>query len=166
MELITPRLRIRDYRAEDLDDLYEIFSDPETMRDCEPACSEAQVRDYLALFMDKSIAYAVELRETGKVIGHALFKQLPGEEDGIYEIGWIYNRAYWRQGYAYEAARALIDYGFETLRVHKVCAETLNPVRSGGLARKLGMIEEGHFRAHTLDNDGNWADFYWYAVVN
>lgn len=93
------------------------------------------------------------------------FKQIPGEENGIYEIGWIYNEHFWGRGYAYEASEALIQYGFDTLGIHKVVAETIDPVKSVALMEKLGMRREGVFRAHTRNNDGVWADVYWYGLL-
>ena len=166
MRLETQRLLIRPYEAGDLNDFHEIFSDEEVMRECEPPYSLEKCREWLNYFIRNPVAYAVALKDGGKVIGHALFKQLPGEEAGIHEIGWIYSRRFWRQGYAYEAARALIDYGFGSLGLHKVCAETIDRVKSVPLMKKLGMQEEGVFRRHTKNQAGRWADLYWYAILN
>lgn len=165
MQLETARLIIRPYEATDLDDFHEIFSDETVMRDCEPSYDRKASQKWLDYFIKNPIASAVVLKETGKLIGHALFKQLPGEEAGIYEIGWIYNRRFWRRGYAYEAAQAQMDEGFERLKLHKICAQTIDPVKSVPLMKKLGMREEGIFRQHTRDNLGNWADLYWYAAL-
>ena len=163
----TERLIIRDYSPSDWQDLHEIFSDPTVMKECEPAYTEEQTREALAYFIEKDIAYAVTLANSGKVIGHALFAQLPPpDEKGIYEIGWIYNRAHWGRGYAYEASNALIGYGFQELNLHKITAETIDPVKSVGLMKKLGMSHEGTFRAHMKNLDGNWSDLYWYAICN
>ena len=167
MYIQTQRLIIRDYSPSDWQDLYEIFSDPIVMKECGPSYSENQTKEALAYFIKKDIAYAVTLADSGKVIGHALFAQLPPpDEKGIYEIGWIYHQAYWGLGYAYEASKALIDYGFQNLNLHKITAETIDPVKSVGLMKKLGMSHEGTFRAHAKDLDGNWADVYWYAIRN
>lgn len=165
LSLTTARLLIRPYAQSDLDDFEEIFSDAEVMRECVPPYTREQCARWLNRFIKDPIAFAVELRRTGKMIGHALFKQLPGEEEGIYEIGWIYNRRFWRQGYAFEAARALMDYGFGALKLHKICAETIDPLKSVPLMKKLGMREEGVFRQHTRSPEGAWADLYWYAAL-
>lgn len=165
MLIQTPRLIIRDYVPSDWQDLHEIFSDPVAMKDCEPAYDEERTRDTLDFFIQKSIAYAVTLVDSGKVIGHALFHQLPPPDAaGVYEIGWFYNRAYWRQGYAYEASKALIDYGFRELKLRKICAETIDPVKSAGLMKKLGMSPAG--TEQTNDPDGKPTDLYWYAICN
>lgn len=166
MYIQTQRLIIRDYRPADWQDLLEIFSDPLVMKHCEDTYDAERTRSILDLFIQKDIAYAVTLAGSGKVIGHALFHQLPGEEAGIYEIGWFLNRNYWGLGYAYEATKALIAYGFQSLKLHKITAETIDPVRSVGLMKKLGMSHEGTFRSHRKDPQGNWTDVYWYAICN
>ena len=167
MYISTPRLIIRDYSPADFQDLHEIFSDPVVMAYCEPAYTAEQTKEILGLFIRRSIAYAVVLKQTGKIIGHALFAQLPPPDTaGTYEIGWIYNRSFWGQDYAFEASKALIDYGFQYLNLHKVTAETIDPVRSVGLMKKLGMQHEATFPAHTTDLQGNRADVYRYAICN
>lgn len=165
MYLETARLVIRDWRAEDLADAQEIFSDPEVMALCEPPYSPERTAEALEYFAASGIAFAVELKDEGKVIGHALFKQLPGEAEGVYEIGWIYNRRCWRRGYALEAASALVDYGFSELGLHKICAETIDARRSVPLMERLGMRREGVLRRHALAPDGSWADVYWYGLL-
>ncbi len=167
LRLETQRLLIRNYLPEDADGFHAIFSDPEVMRACEPPYDRAASEKWLRYFIRNPIAFAVVEKESGTVIGHALFKQLPGDADGIWEIGWIYNQAFWRRGYAYEAARALMDYGFSALGLHKVCAETIDPVKSVSLMEKLGMTREGVFRQHTKHPVSDaWVDLYWYAALN
>lgn len=166
MLLHTKRLILRDYTLSDAGDLHEIFSDPIVMKDCEPPYLPKQTRAILSAFIENHIAFAAVLQDSGKVIGHILFHQLPMEENGIYEIGWFFNRNYWRQGYAYEAASALMQYGFRDLHLHKICAETIDPDRSVALMKKLGMTHEGTFRSHTRAPNGRWSDVHWYAICN
>jgi ribosomal-protein-alanine N-acetyltransferase len=165
VRLLTRRLRIRPYEERDAQDAHAIFSDPFVMQHCEPAYTLEKTKATLAFFMKTGIAFAVVLRKENKVIGHLLFKRLPGEKEGVYEIGWIFSRAYWRQGYAQEAAGAAIRYGFEHLSLRKVMAETIDPVKSAGLMRKLGMKQEAVLRGHARDLEGNPADLYRYAII-
>ncbi len=58
----------------------------------------------------------------------------------------------------------MIDYAFNELDAHKIFAETIDSVKSTGLMKKLGMQLEGIQRSHTKDNDGNWADLYFYDL--
>ena len=89
------------------------------------------------------------------MIGYILFKAF---EEGVYEIGWIFNKNYWRQGYAFESCKAVVEYAFNQLEAHKIFAEAIDSVKSVGLMKKLGMRLEGIQRSQTKDNDGNWAE--------
>ena len=96
------------------------------------------------------------------MMGYILFKR---QDEGVYEMGWIYNSSFWRQGYAYESCKAVIDYAFAELKAYKVFAEAIDAVKSVGLMQKLGMRHEGIQRSQTKDNHGNWADLYFYGLL-
>ena len=163
MELRTARLIVRDFQPEDVHDLHAILGDEETMAYCEPAYDFEKTRRFLADFCigRKGAAAAVQ-RESGKVIGYILFHML---DEGVYEMGWIFHRQFWRQGYAYEACKAVIDHAFDKLNAHKIFAEAIDADRSVGLMKKLGMRLEGVQRSQTKDNEGNWADLYLYGLL-
>ncbi|MDE7221545.1 MAG: GNAT family N-acetyltransferase [Oscillospiraceae bacterium] len=167
MYLETDRLIIRDFTREDAAALHEIFGDEETMVNCEPAYDFEKTKKFLEEFcIGRKGAAAAVRKEDGKLIGYILFKSLgedPGED--VYEIGWIFNRTCWRQGYAYEACSRVLDYAFEALHAHKVMAEAIDGVKSVSLMKKLGMKLEGIQRSHTGDNRGGWADLYLYGML-
>ena len=96
------------------------------------------------------------------MIGYILFNEF---DKDVYEMGWFYNRNYWRQGYAYESCKAVISYAFGELKVHKIFAETIDHVKSVSLMKKLGMLPEGIQRSQTKDNHGSWADLYLYGLL-
>jgi ribosomal-protein-alanine N-acetyltransferase len=87
--------------------------------------------------------WAIEHRQDRKMIGrmglhayHAL--------DQRAELGYAFNRNYWGQGYATEAAKCLLEYGFNTLKLHRISATVLpDNVASMRVLEKLGMIREG-----------------------
>ena len=163
MYIETPRMIIRDFAVEDAADLYEIFGDAETMKNCEPAYDFEKTQAFLHTFcIGRRGAVAAAHKESGKVIGYILFKEF---DEDVYEVGWIYNRSYWQQGYAYESCKAVIDHAFGALHAHKVFAEAIDGVKSVGLMKKLGMQTEGVQRSQTKDNDGNWADLYLYGIL-
>lgn len=163
MRLETARLYIRNFSPDDADDLQEILGDSETMRYCEPAYTFEKTQKFLREFcIEKGGAFAAVLKCSQKVIGYLLFKPL---EDGVYEIGWIFNREYWQNGYAYESCSALIQHGFRAMGLHKVVAETIDGVKSVGLMEKLGMKREGVQRSQTKDCAGSWADLYLYGLL-
>ena len=163
MELTTGRLIVRDFRMEDALDLHEIFGDAQTMAYCEPAYDFDKTKRFLADFcIGRKGAVGAVHRESGKLIGFMLFNEF---DEGVYEMGWIFNRAYWRQGYAFEACKALIDYAFDVLNAHKIFAEAIDANKSVGLMNKLGMRLEGVQRSQTKDNEGNWVDLYFYGLL-
>lgn len=163
MYIETDRLIIRDFVSEDVGDLQEIFGDDETMELCEPAYDLEQTKAFLEEFcIERKGAVAAVEKVTGKVIGYILFKDY---EEDVYEMGWFFNRKYWGCGYAYEACKGVVDYAFEELYVHKIFAESLDGVKSVGLMKKLGMVQEGIQRSQTKDNHGNWCDMYLYGML-
>lgn len=162
-QIETSRLLVRDFTMEDAPDLHEILGDAETMLHCEPAYDFAKTRAFLASFcIERRGAVAAVEKRSRKLIGYLLFRE---DDPGVYEIGWIFNRSYWRQGYAYEACKALIDAAFRELNAHKIYAEAIDGVKSVGLMKKLGMTLEGIQRSQTLDNAGHWADLYFYGLL-
>ena len=163
MYIETPRLLIRDFTHEDAADLHEILGDAETMEHCEPSYGFEKTKEFLTSFcIGRKSAFAAVHKETGKMIGYILFNEL---EKGVFELGWFFNRSFWRQGLAYESCKAVIDYAFAERKAHKVFAETIDTVKSVGLMQKLGMKLEGIQRSHTRDNYGNWADLYFYGLL-
>ncbi|MCD8056265.1 MAG: GNAT family N-acetyltransferase [Clostridiales bacterium] len=159
----TTRLIIRNFTPDDADDLYEILGDSETMKNCESAYDFRKTKEFLHSFcIGKNGAAAAVHKQSKKVIGYILLSET---RPSVYEMGWFINRSYWRQGYAYEACKAVIDYAFYELDAHKVFAETIDSVKSVGLMRKLGMKSEGVQRSQTKDNNGNWADLYFYGLL-
>ncbi len=163
MFIETERLIVRDFNANDVGDLHEILGDKETMKNCEPAYDFEKTQNFLENFcVAKKGAVAAAHKDSKKVIGYILFKPL---EESVYEIGWIFNKKYWRQGYAHEAYSALIEHGLLDLDIHKVVAETVDSQKSVSLMEKLGMRREGIQRRQTKDSLGNWADLYLYGIL-
>ena len=163
MYLETPRMLIRDFIAEDAADLHAIFGDAETMENCEPAYDFEKSKAFLTTFcIGRKGAVAAIHKESGKMIGYILFKEYDEE---VYEIGWIYNRNFWRKGYAYESCKAVIDYAFRELKVHKIFAEAIDAVKSVGLMKKLGMQLVVLWYGDTRDLHGNWVDLYFYGLL-
>lgn len=163
MLIETERMILRNFNQDDVCDLHEIFSDEETMKNCEPAYHFEKTQKFLEEFcIVKKGAVAAALKDSNKMIGYILFKPL---EDSVYEIGWIFNKEYWRQGYAYEACSALMAYGFRERNIHKVVAETIDVQKSVRLMEKLGMQCEGVQRSQTKDCLGAWTDLYLYGKL-
>lgn len=163
MKIETTRLLVRAFLMDDASDLYEILSDDETMKYCEPPYDFEKTKKFLAEFcIERKGAVAAVHKQSGKVIGYILFNEYT---ENVYEMGWFFNRKYWQNGYAYEACQAVIDHAFTKLKAHKIFAETIDSVKSVALMKKLGMQSEGIQRSHTKDLNGQWTDLYVYGLL-
>jgi len=161
----TDRLLLRNLKSEDAADLLGALGDPEVMRYVEPAYdldkTTAFIKKY-GLCSPPSVFALVE-KSSQKVIGHVVFHGIGDKE--IYELGWILNKGYWGKGYACEISKALLEYGFTELALHKVVAETVDPDKVLRLMRRLGMTLEGVQRRQARRPDGEWADIYWCGIL-
>jgi RimJ/RimL family protein N-acetyltransferase len=117
--------------------------------------------DYLQLALELPAVGDVPAR----VIGDSYFK-LANAADSRGEIGWTMHPDFTGQGYAAEAARAMLGIAFETIGLHRVIAN-LDPRNDSSIAlcRRLGMREEAHF-VEDMWFKGDWADTGIYAILH
>ncbi len=168
----TPRLLVRKFLQSDATDLYEYLSRPEIYK-FEPGApiSLAEAEDMAARRAVGEEFYAVVLKANQKMVGHLYFAQIEPKEFLTWELGYIFNPAYQKHGYASESARALIEYGFANLGVHRVVAHC-NPrnVASWRVMEKVGMRREALLLKHAFfrrspDGSPIWIDSYGYAIL-
>ena len=162
----TDRLRIRPFAPDDWPAVHAYASDPAVMAYIPGgAMTEEQTRAFVAENAgDGARAFALVLRSGGALIGHMPFH--PWFAPRTFEIGWVLDRRHHGRGYATEAARALLRYGFETLGLHRVIAtcQPENPA-SWRVMEKLGMRREAHFRRCIHRGGNTWWDEYFYALL-
>ncbi len=162
----TERLLLRPFREEDWQGVLAYMSDPAVTTFLEEGLlDEAGSRSFVAHNLgDSAQALAVTHRKSGELIGHLVFHPWFGPR--TQEIGWVLGRPHQGKGYATEAARALLVYGFETLDLHRVIA-TCQPenVASWRVMEKLGMRREAHFHQGHYRGNGVWWDEYFYAIL-
>lgn len=148
-DLRTDRLLLRQWRDADLDGWAALNADAE-VREYFPTVltpdesAESMARFRVDLEQRGWGWWAVEVRDTGEFIG---FTGLDPVDDGYpfsgVEAGWRLARSAWGHGYATEAARAALAYGFDTLRLPEILAITaVGNVRSQAVMRRLGMTHD------------------------
>lgn len=167
--LETDRLILRRYMENDLQDLYEYLSDPEVVK-FEPhkPMNMEEVKGNLEWRISTDEMIAVELKSNGKMIGNVY---LGKREFDSYEIGYVFNKKYWKEGYAKESCMALIKQAFSK-GVHRIFAECdpQNP-NSWQLLEAMGFEREAHLRKNVYfwkDSDSKpiWKDTFIYAKLN
>jgi RimJ/RimL family protein N-acetyltransferase len=131
----TPRLVIRQFTEDDVDDLFSLSSDPQVMRYLtggRPIPREVIQDDIIPFHLsgydrlDRLGTWAVESAATGEFLGWIHFRPGHGSDDLTdIELGYRLRRSTWNKGYATEASRALISMGFTDLDVERVFAHTM-----------------------------------------
>ena len=168
----TARLLLREFRDSDFDDVHEYAADPAVARfmDWGPNTREQTV-EFMGRKLEEQdrwprdeVTLAVEHQADRRVIGSARLA-VSDRANLTGDFGYSFNSAYWRQGYATEAARALIEAGFGVLGLHRIWAECdTENAGSWGVMRKLGMRREAHMRDGKRIK-GVWRDRYLYALL-
>ena len=138
----TERLILRPMEPGDIDDLLELHSQPAVIEFLGPA-TRGMARERLERCQHNWEQGGYDLlavleRSTGRFLGRAGVKYWP--EFGETEAGWAFRREAWGHGYATEAARASVEWGFTALPVPYITA-MIRPDngRSLAVARRLGM---------------------------
>lgn len=171
--VVTERLLLRPYEHGDVDAVHAYQSLPDQVRYVPyQARTRDEVAERVASARTSTVIKAegdvlllvVALRETGEVIGDVvLFYR--SEEHRTGEIGYILNPRYAGRGYATEAARALLQLGFEGLGLHRIIARVdARNAASIAVLRRLGMRQE----AYLVQNEwfkGEWSDEVDFALL-
>ncbi|TKD68782.1 GNAT family N-acetyltransferase [Pseudalkalibacillus hwajinpoensis] len=155
--LHTNRLTLTALKTDDLDSLFSIFSDPlvtyfdggKVMK------TETQALHYINAYKDvtsisttNAIRWGIRSKESMDLIGTVGFQNW-NRTSSRAEIGAILSRGFWRDGYGLEAAKAVITYGFDHMRLHKIYAQTIEDNRAAVIRlEQLGFQKEGTFRDH------------------
>jgi RimJ/RimL family protein N-acetyltransferase len=111
------------------------------------------------------VVFAATLRDTSELIGTVGLRAINSEHSHA-EMGFWIGVPYWRQGFATEAAAAVLRYAFENLRLNRVFAHHMvrNPA-SGRVLQKIGMKPEGRLQQH-IRKWGLFEDVVLLAILN
>jgi RimJ/RimL family protein N-acetyltransferase len=181
--LETARLRLRPFRMTDADDVQRLAGDRAVAdttlnipHPYEDGFAERWIGNHRDWFeLGQQVVFAVVLKaatakpdqprhlSAARLIGAVGL--LIDRQDQRAELGYWIGKPYWNQGYCTEAARAVVDFGFERLGLNRIYAHHFvrNPA-SGRVLQKLGMAHEGHLRQHVRKWDA-FEDLELYAVL-
>lgn len=171
----TERLCLKPFSTDDLDIIYKIYSDREIMRYMPlDYMDEAAAEKHLKrIVLGWSCSPLVDLellvsaKETGEKIGRCHI-QIDAETDSAM-VGWLLLKKEWNKGYATEIGKALLDYSFDALGVHRAFA-LCNPENAASrrVLEKCGMRLEAHFKQkcrYVKDGIVSWEDEMVYAIL-
>lgn len=150
MVLTTDRLILRRWTEADREPFAAMNADPEVVRylrgKLDRTASDAFIERIEAGFERYGFGlWAVEVRRTGQFLGFTglAWQTFPAHFTPAVEVGWRMARHAWGHGYATEAARAAIDYGFGAVGLLEIVSITTRTnERSMALMRRLGMTTD------------------------
>lgn len=169
--ITTPRIVLRWISEDDIDSLYEIFSDPQVMRywstvplPNRESAAELQREIAEGNENEKMFKWGVALRDSDTVIGTTTLFNL-SLDNGRAELGYAMSRAYWGKGYMNEALKALVSHAFEVMGLRRLEAD-VDPRNATSIRtlERLGFQREGFLRERWHVN-GEIQDALFYGLL-
>jgi RimJ/RimL family protein N-acetyltransferase len=169
--ITTPRVVLRWISEDDIDGLFNVFSDPQVMRYWSTvplanreAAAELQREIAASNESNTIIKWGLALRDSNSLIGTTTLFNL-NLDNGRAEIGYAMARAYWGKGYMQEALQALVSHAFEVLELRRLEAD-VDPRNAASIRtlEKLGFQREGFLRERWHVN-GEIQDALFYGVL-
>ena len=168
MIIETKRLILREYKYEDFDDLFKILSCPITMKHYPKPYDERGVKRWLDWSIDNYQKYgfglwAIILKETNEFIGDCGITIQNIDNELLPEVGYHINKNHWQKGYAKEAGKAVVEWGFNNTNFEALYSymNTTN-VASYSTAESLGMKrikeyydEDEHLFVYKIEKNQN-----------
>ena len=173
MKLQTERLKLLELSRAELEEIHQLhllpavdefntLGIPETLN-----ITSALVTDWLSQQRARprmSYIFCIKLIDTNQFVG--LIALILGKLNfKIAEVWYKIHPVCWRQGYASEALGKLLEFGFQTLGLHRIeagCA--MENIASVKVLEKVGMKREG-IKRKILPIRGEWVDNYFYAIL-
>jgi RimJ/RimL family protein N-acetyltransferase len=164
--LETGRLILRKMREDDLEDLLRIFTDPNVMASFGGNLfTHDQMQSWLQRNLDHQDRYGYGLfsviyKPEGLLVGDCGLEHMEVEGALETELGYDFRSDYWNRGLATEAAAAVCDFAFETLKLPRL----VSLIRTGNLASERVAEKIGMSLEQEIDRYGQ---AYWvYSIVN
>jgi RimJ/RimL family protein N-acetyltransferase len=160
-EIATDRLRLRGWRDDDREPWAALNADPEVMTHFPTTLSRATCDRLVDLTMDGWAEsgfglWALERVEDGIFLGFTGLSRPSFEAHftPAVEVGWRLARHAWGHGFATEAARAALEFGFETVGLEEIVSFTVpQNVRSRQVMQRIGLVRDpaGDFQHPAVD---------------
>ncbi len=167
----TDRLLLRPFALEDASMVQTLAGEKDiasTTLNLPHPYEDGMAEEWIGTHQDRyekgeSVVLAIVLNDNGTLIG-AIGLEINKDNDRA-ELGYWIGKPYWNKGYCTEAARALIQHGFDVLGLERIHASHFrrNPA-SGRVMQNIGMIHEGRLRKH-IKKWGKQEDLEIYGIL-
>ena len=170
----TARLLLRPFNRGDVDAVYSyrsrpdvaafLFDQPMSHEECADAV-RARASQIAFTTQGDKILLAVERKDDDRLVGEVslIWRSVADQQA---EVGYILHPDVHGQGFATEAALALLAFAFDEVGLHRVYARCdARNLASARVMRRLGMTEEAHLREHTHVK-GQWDEELIYAILD
>jgi ribosomal-protein-alanine N-acetyltransferase len=169
--LHTARLRLRPFTSADADALFALHSNARVLRywDSPPWTERARAERFIATCRQlaeegSGARLALERSSDGAFLGWCGLTRFNPDYRSA-SLGYCLTEAAWGLGYATEAARALLEWAFDTLDLNRVQAEAdTRNAASARVLEKLGFLREGTLREDCVV-DGEVSDSWVYGLI-
>ena len=156
-ELESERLRYRQVTSEDVEDIFKIYSDPKVAKYdwYKPIDTKDDalsiINRYEKEFQNKEeLTWGVARKYDNKIIGYCCLGSF-NDDSRRSEIGYGFNRDEWNKGYATEAIKVLVKFGFDIMNFNRIEATvTLGNDGSVKALKKANFLQEGIVRERTI----------------
>ncbi|GAA0894398.1 GNAT family N-acetyltransferase [Fulvivirga kasyanovii] len=168
----SPRLGFRNWKTEDLKELFSLCSDSEVMEFFPKPLSEDETKSFIIRMQNEYEAFgfcyfAVDKLDTQELIGFIgiSHKDFQADFTPCIDIGWRLKKSTWNQGYATEGAKACLDYAFDMLHLTHIyaIAPAVN-VKSEAVMKKIGMSKVKNFIHPQLTHDERLGECVLYEI--
>lgn len=168
----TERLTLREFKMSDVPALIELagefaiadttLSIPHPYHERDAVRWISQHRNWYKTL--QAIPFAITSNDKKSLLGAISLMNISVEHKRA-ELGYWIGMPFWNKGYATESSRALLNFGFNELRLNKIHAHhfSRNPA-SGKILLKIGMSHEGTLRQHIM-KWGNLEDIEMYGIL-
>lgn len=169
--LQTQRLSLRQITMADAEDFFLLRSNKEAMKYIDKALFQSVTDAYELInrieegvMANERISWGISLKENPKLIGTISFHRIEKEHFRA-EVGYMLFPEYWNKGLLSEAMKAVLDFGFNTVKLHSI-EGIINPKNliSAKLLQKFGFVKEAYFKESFFYN-GNFLDTEIYSLL-
>ncbi len=174
LPLRTSRLVLKNFVETDWQDWVALRNLPETREynQYTDMLSLEQGREIVGKFVaqqeqDPRLKYTLAIYETSELfVGYIVLTVYDDVDEGLAELSYCLHPSKWGKGYVTEAVKAVTEFAFDGLGVHRIEAGcSTENIASQRVLEKVGFVQEGRLRQDMQVRKGVWHDVFLYGIL-